>query len=93
MRAMRALNQMLPRSGNHPVEKKERKVCGMNKVKEKVTRVKGKRILPETLNEIKEKINMNESPADIADEYGVSLQTVYQLKSKMKKDAAERLPG
>jgi DNA invertase Pin-like site-specific DNA recombinase len=44
-----------------------------------------KRLLPEQINEMKEMINTGVPSSEIADQFSVSIQTIYLLKSKMKK--------
>lgn len=74
-----------------PVEKKER-VIKPKKAKEiqedeedGEPAGKRRRLMPETINEMKIKINDGVSPKEIAEEFGVSTQTIYALKSRLKK--------
>lgn len=45
---------------------------------------KRQRMTPEIINKVKMMITKGESPAIIAEEFGINVASVYQLKSKMK---------
>lgn len=68
------------------IEKKKRgrkKKVVEQDTEEKETPARGKRIMPEDIRQMKAEINNGVSVREIAEEFGVSEQTIYVLKRKM----------